>query len=208
MNHGWPEHPGVRRVGLTGGIAAGKSVVSTRLGELGVPVVDHDQLARSVVAVGTPGLAAVEAAFPGTVKDGVLDRVALGAQVFADASARSRLNGIVHPLIHAAAIAAEQAYVAAGARTVVHDVPLLAETGQTSHFAPVVVVDAPAGLRVRRLVEGRGLAEDEAWARLAAQADDETRLQVADVVLDGSGDVAGLRGQVDALVASWRAADE
>lgn len=206
MTH-WPDHQGLRRVGLTGGIAAGKSVAAARLRELGVAVVDHDVLAREVVGPGSAGVAALEAAFPGTVHDGRLDRGALGALVFADAAARTRLNALVHPLVHDAAVAAELAHVRDGARTVVHDVPLLAETGQGGHFSLVVVVDAPAELRVRRLVEGRGLSEDEAWQRLAAQADDDTRLAVAGVVLDGSGSAAALRTQVDVLVGAWRADD-
>jgi dephospho-CoA kinase len=195
--------PGLRRVGLTGGIAAGKSVVSARLVELGVPVVDHDRLAREVVAPGSAGLAAVADQFPGVVVAGALDRAALGALVFGDAGARARLNAVVHPLVHAASVAAETAHMEAGATTVVHDVPLLVETGQAGHFSPVVVVDAPADLRVERLVSERGIPTDQAWARLAAQADDETRLALADVVLDGSGTVAALRAQVDALVSGW-----
>jgi dephospho-CoA kinase len=206
MTH-WPEHRGLRRVGLTGGIAAGKSVVAARLRELGVAVVDHDVLAREVVGPGTPGLAALAEAFPGSVHDGRLDRGALGAVVFADPAARTRLNELVHPLVHDAAVAAELAHVVDGARTVVHDVPLLVETGQGGHFSLVVVVDAPEELRVRRLVEGRGLTEDEAWQRMAAQADDDTRLAVAGVVLDGSGSAATLRTQVDVLVGAWRADD-
>jgi dephospho-CoA kinase len=189
-------------VGLTGGIAAGKSVVSARLVELGVPVVDHDRLARQVVAPGTAGLTAVAEEFPGVVVAGALDREALGALVFADPGARARLNAVVHPLVHAASVALETAHVEAGATTVVHDVPLLVETGQAGHFSPVVVVDAPADLRVARLAE-RGLSASEAWARLAAQADDESRLALADVVLDGSGTVAELRAQVEALASGW-----
>lgn len=204
MTHRWPDRPDLRRVGLTGGIAAGKTVVTDRLGELGIPVVDHDRLARVVVGVGTPGLAAVAEEFPGLVRDGVLDRAGLAAAVFASPDARTRLNAIVHPLIHDAALAAEQAHVAAGASTVVHDVPLLVETGQAGHFSPLVVVDAPAALRVARLVQGRGLSPQEAWARLAAQADDEERLAIADLVLDGSGTVGELCAQVDAMVQRWR----
>ena len=133
---------------------------------------------------------------------GALDREALGALVFADPGARARLNAVVHPLVHAASVALETAHVEAGATTVVHDVPLLVETGQAGHFSPVVVVDAPADLRVARLAE-RGLSASEAWARLAAQADDESRLALADVVLDGSGTVAELRAQVEALASGW-----
>ena len=203
MTDHWPVRPGLRRVGLTGGIAAGKSVVAARMVELGLAVVDHDRLARDVVAPGSPGLAAVAREFPGAVVGDTLDRAALGAVVFADPGARERLNALVHPLIRAAAVAAEDGAVAGGSRTVVHDVPLLVETGQAGHFTPVVVVDAPADLRVARLVEGRGMPEAQAWARLAAQADDEARRACADIVLDGSGSVAQLQHQVDALVAGW-----
>lgn len=196
------------RVGLTGGIAAGKSVVAARLAALGAAVVDHDALAREVVAPGSAGLAAVVEEFgPGVVGPlGELDRAALGRVVFADAAARERLNALLHPRI--AGLAREREAVARddGALVVVHDVPLLVETGQAGHFDELVVVDAPAELRVRRLVEGRGMGEADAWARVAAQADDEERVAVADVVLDGSGTVAGLERQVDALWRRWTSA--
>lgn len=195
---------GVLRVGLTGGIAAGKSVVARRLGHLGAAVIDHDVLARTVVDVGSPGLAAIVDAFGDVLTPlGQLDRQALGTRVFGDAAARERLNAIVHPLVRAAAHDAEVAAVAAGHTVVVHDIPLLVETGQAGHFDVLVVVDAPAELRVARLVDGRGLAPADAWARLAAQADDEARLEAADVVLDGSGSVAELEVQVDAMWERW-----
>lgn len=194
----------ILRVGLTGGIAAGKSVVARRLAQLGASVIDHDVLARAVVDVGTPGLAAVVDAFGDVLTPfGQLDRQALGARVFGDPAARERLNAIVHPLVRAAARDAEHAAVADGHRVVVHDIPLLVETGQAGHFDVLVVVDAPAELRVERLVAGRGLTHAEAWARLAAQADDEARLEAADVVLDGSGAVAELEVQVDAMWERW-----
>lgn len=195
----------VLRVGLTGGIAAGKSTVAARLRTLGAAIIDHDVLAREVVAPGTPGLEAVAEAFGPQVVTvlGELDRAALGAEVFADAAVRERLNAVVHPLVTQAARERETAAVAAGSTVVVHDVPLLAETGQAGHFDELVVVDAPAEMRVRRLVSSRGMTAAQAWARLAAQADDEARIEVADVVLDGSGTVAELEAQVDALWALW-----
>jgi dephospho-CoA kinase len=194
-------------VGLTGGIAAGKSTVARRLAGLGAAVVDHDLLARDVVAPGSPGLAAVVAAFGAVLTPlGQLDRAALADRVFADAEAMRRLNGIVHPLVNEAAALAEAAAVEDGHDVVVHDVPLLVETGQAGHFDVLVVVDAPPELRVERLVSERGLSTEEAWARLAAQADDEARLEAADVVLDGSGRVAELEVQVDALWERWMAA--
>ena len=136
---------------------------------------------------------------------GELDRAVLGQVVFGDPAALARLNAIVHPRVREASHEAEARAVAAGAPVVVHDIPLLVETGQAGQFDELVVVDAPAELRVRRLVEGRGLTESHAWARLAAQADDEARLEAADVVLDGSGTVEALGDQVDRLWARWAA---
>lgn len=195
----------MRRVGLTGGIAAGKSTVLLRLRQLGAAVIDHDVLAREVVEAGSPGLAAVVEAFGPQVLTalGTLDRSALGRIVFMDPRARATLNRIVHPLVKEAAAALEADAIAEGNVVVVHDIPLLVETGQAGHFDELVVVDAPADQRVRRLVEGRGMSAEDAWTRLAAQADDEARLEAADVVLDGSGSVDGLRAQVDALWDRW-----
>ncbi len=205
-----PVTPTVLRVGLTGGIAAGKSVAARRLSELGVAVIDHDLLAREVVAPGSVGLAAVVASFgPGVLAaDGSLDRAALGALVFADEAARGRLNAIVHPRVRAAARSRESAAVATGARFVVHDIPLLVETGQSGGFDEVVVVDAPAAVRAARLMSGRGLSAEAAAARLEAQAGDTERLAAADRVLDGSGSPSDLEAQVDALVATWRGDDK
>ncbi|SKC70670.1 dephospho-CoA kinase [Krasilnikoviella flava] len=190
------------RIGLTGGIAAGKSVVARRLAELGAVVVDHDVLAREVVAPGTVGLEEVVAAFGDGVlaADGSLDRPALGRVVFGDVDARARLEGILHPEIRR--IAAEREALAGAAddrAVVVHDIPLLVETGQADHFHLLVVVHAPAEQRVARLVAGRGLDEGEARARVGAQATDEERSAVADVVLDGTGTEDGLCEQVDTL---------
>ncbi|MFI2364842.1 dephospho-CoA kinase [Promicromonospora sp. NPDC019610] len=190
------------RIGLTGGIAAGKSVATERLAELGAVVVDHDLLAREAVAPGSVGLAEIVEAFgPGALTaDGGLDRPALGALVFADAAARTRLNEIVHPEVRRLSAEREaMAGAADPAAVVVHDIPLLVETGQAEHFHLVVVVHTPAEQRVRRLVEGRGLSEDAARARIAAQAGDDERLAAADVTLDGSGSEDDLRSQVDTL---------
>jgi dephospho-CoA kinase len=192
----------MQRIGLTGGIASGKSVAATRLGEHGAVVIDHDVLAREAVRPGSTGLDAVVAEFGDAVlaPDGSLDRAALGRVVFADAAARERLDAVVHPVIRR--LAAEREAAVAAARTgavVVHDIPLLVETGQAEAFHLLVVVDAPAELRVRRLVETRGMDRAEAERRVAAQASDAERLAVADRVLDGSGTVESLREQVDAL---------
>ena len=183
---------------------------ATRLRELDIVVIDHDRLARAVVEPGSEGLAAVVAEFgPGVLTAaGDLDRSALGARVFADPVARTVLNGLIHPRVAVAAHLQEEAAVAAGATIVVHDIPLLVETGQAGSFDEVVVVDAPAGLRVDRLVEGRGLTAEQAWSRLLAQAGDGERRAVADRELDGSGTAAGLRAQVDSLAAAWRGSGE
>jgi dephospho-CoA kinase len=190
------------RIGLTGGIAAGKSVATARLAELGAVVIDHDLLAREAVAPGSVGLTQVVEAFGADVltPDGSLDRPRLGALVFADAEARVRLNDIVHPEVRR--LSAEREAMAAAAdpaAVVVHDIPLLVETGQAGHFHLVVVVHTPAEQRVRRLVETRGLSEDAARSRLASQAGDDERLAAADFTLDGSGTEDDLRAQVDTL---------
>jgi len=185
----------VLRIGLTGGIGSGKSTVAAQLAAHGAVVVDADRIAREVVAAGTPGLAAVVDAFgAGVLTDaGELDRPALAAVVFADADARRRLDAIVHPLVRERATELERA---AGDAVVVHDVPLLVETGQAASYDLVLVVEADEADRVTRLVE-RGLTENDARARIAAQASDEQRRAVADVVLDNRGTPDELRIQVD-----------
>ncbi|WP_265521092.1 dephospho-CoA kinase [Oerskovia flava] len=190
------------RIGLTGGIAAGKSVALERLAALGAVTIDHDLLAREVVAPGSVGLDRIVAEFGAEMllPDGSLDRSRLAAVVFADDGARERLNAIVHPEVRRRSAEDEAAAAAADPRAVVvHDIPLLVETGQAEHFHLVVVVDAPRDVRLARLVESRGLTRTEAESRLAAQADDDARLAVADVTLDGGGEVDDLRAEVDAL---------
>jgi dephospho-CoA kinase len=192
----------MQRIGLTGGIAAGKSVAARRLGELGAVVIDSDVLAREAVAPGTVGLDAVAEAFGSSILagDGSLDRAALASIVFSDEAARARLDSIVHPIVRR--LSAEREAAAAvtdhGA-VVVHDIPLLVETGQADAFHVLVVVHTPAVLRVERLVRLRGMDRTEAEARVSAQASDDERLTVADVVLDGTGSDDDLRAQVDEL---------
>ena len=184
------------RIGLTGGIGSGKSTVSALLAARGAVVIDADRLAREVVEPGTPGLAAVVEAFGAEVlwADGSLDRPALAAIVFSDPVARKRLDGIVHPLVRSRA--AELAAAAPENAVVVHDVPLLVETGQAGSYDLVLVVEADPETRVSRLVR-RGLTADDARARMGAQATDGQRRAVADVVLDNSGTEAELAAQVD-----------
>lgn len=191
-------------LGLTGGIASGKSTVAARLAEHGAVVVDADLLAREAVQPGSPGLAAIVREFGEQVlaPDGSLDRVALGAIVFADSAARHRLNTIVHPEVGRLSRARfGDAFAADPHAVVVYDVPLLAEARAVEEFDLVVVVSAPADARIRRMVELRGMDEDEARRRVRAQASEEERLAIADEVIDTGGTLDQTLGQVDAL---WR----
>ncbi|MEB3981893.1 dephospho-CoA kinase [Mycobacterium sp. 663a-19] len=178
------------RIGLTGGIGAGKSLLSATFAECGGIIVDGDVIAREVVRPGTEGLASLVAAFGEDIllPDGSLDRPALAAKAFADDDARKVLNGIVHPLV--AKRRAEIIAAVSEDAVVVEDIPLLVESGMAPLFPLVVVVHADVELRVRRLVEQRGMSEQDARARIAAQADDEQRRAVADIWLDNSGSPA------------------
>jgi len=189
------------RVGLTGGVASGKSTVSALLAGHGAVVVDADLLAREVVAPGTDGLAEVVEAFGPQVLTaaGELDRAAVGALVFADERARRRLEAVIHPRVRE-----RGARLEAGAgpdALVVHDIPLLVETGQASSFAAVLVVDVPVETQVRRMVELRGMSEADARARVAAQATREERLAAATHVIDNTGTLDDLRERVAEVVA-------
>ena len=189
------------RIGLTGGIGAGKSTVARRLAELGAILVDADQISREVVASGSKGLADVIAEFGPSVVDGDggLDRPALARVVFADSDARNRLNAIMHPLIGTRT--REIIASAPPEAVVVQDIPLLVESQMAQEFPLVVVVDAPPEERVHRLVAVRGMPERDARARIASQADEPARRAVADVWLDNSGDQHRLRDTVDRM---WR----
>ena len=175
------------RVGLTGGIAAGKSLAARTLQELGALVIDSDALAREVVEPGTDGLAAVVDAFGSGMLDGEgrLDRPALAAVVFSDADKRNTLNSIVHPRVRARAAELEEQ--APAGTVVVHDIPLLVETGQHRNFDFVLVIDAPEEERIRRMAADRGMSEEAARARIAAQAGTAERAAAADVVLVNDG---------------------
>jgi dephospho-CoA kinase len=188
------------RVGLTGGVASGKSTVAALLEELDAVVIDADELAREVVEPGTPGLAAVVDAFgPGVLaEDGSLDRQALGAVVFADEVARRRLERILHPLIRRRAAEIEAA--APPGVLVVHDIPLLVETGQGDAFDAVLVVDVPVETQVDRMVTERGWTREDAQARVAAQASREQRLAAATYVIDNTGTRDDLRDRVTEVV--------
>lgn len=192
----------MKLVALSGGIASGKSTIARRLAEHGAVHVDADQLAREAVAAGSPGLAAIAARFGSAViaADGTLDRAALGSVVFDDAEALEALNAIVHPEVRrigqqriAAAKAADPDAV------VVYDVPLLVEANVRMPWDLVVIAEAPAELRKRRMIELRGMSAEDAERRIANQASDAERRAVADVIIDTGGSEAYTLEQVDAL---------
>ncbi|MGW8553064.1 dephospho-CoA kinase [Streptomyces tubercidicus] len=187
------------KVGLTGGIGAGKSEVSRLLASYGAVIVDADKIAREVVEPGTPGLAAVVEEFGDGIlaPDGTLDRPKLGGIVFSDPGKLKALNAIVHPLVGARS--AELEASAGPDAVVVHDVPLLTENGLAPLYDLVVVVDAAPQTQLDRLVRLRGMAEDEAKSRMAAQASREQRLAVADLVIDNDGPLEALEPQVRAV---------
>ncbi|MET9061995.1 dephospho-CoA kinase [Streptomyces antibioticus] len=184
------------KVGLTGGIGAGKSEVSRLLVACGAVLIDADRIAREVVAPGTPGLAAVVEAFGAEVltEDGGLDRPRLGSIVFADPEKLAVLNGIVHPLVGARSRELEDA--APEDAVVVHDVPLLTENGLAPFYDVVIVVDADPGTQLDRLVRLRGMTEDDARARMAAQATREERRKIADIVIDNDVPLPDLQARV------------
>ncbi len=186
------------RVALTGGIASGKSTVADRFAALGVPVIDTDVIAREVVEPGQPALAAITAAFGQEVLDaeGRLDRRRMRAQIFADPDARRRLEAILHPAIRAEM---ERQSRAAGGAYQVLVIPLLAEGGRRDHVDRVLLVDVPEALQVERLMTRDGVSREQAQASLAAQATRAARLALADDVVQNTGRVDDLRGQVAAL---------
>ena len=189
-------------IGLTGGIASGKSTIARRLAEHGAVHLDADQLARDVVAPGTPALARIAERFGAAVisTEGALDRAALGALVFSDSGALADLEAIVHPAVQDLT---RRLIAQAGERdpeaVVVYDVPLLVEAAVDHPWDLVVVADAPAELRVERLIKLRGMSEDDARARVRNQASDEQRRAIADVVIDTSRTEAETLAQADSL---------
>lgn len=183
-------------MGLTGGIGSGKSEVARLLASYGAVVIDADQIAREVVAPGTDGLAEVVAEFGRGVlrSDGALDRDQLGEVVFADPDKRERLNAIVHPRVGERA--AELQTAAPDDAVVVYDVPLLVENDLAGDYDVVIVVDAPVETQVQRMVELRGMPEQQVRSRLGAQASRERRRATADIVIDNAAGIDELDGQV------------
>lgn len=195
------------RVGLTGNIASGKSVVAEVWRRLGAAIVDADELAREAVAPGSPGLQAVVGAFGPHVlaSNGALDRAALRRIVFADAAARGRLEAIVHPEVARLRVEAEVALGARGVDVVVHEIPLLYEVGAERGLDLVVLVDAPEEVRLERLVRQRALPAAEARAMIAAQMPAAEKRGRADLVIDNDGTPAELAAKAEAAWAQIRA---
>ncbi|CAN5502945.1 hypothetical protein BH10ACT6_BH10ACT6_07280 [soil metagenome] len=189
-------------IGLTGGIASGKSAVASRLGEHGAVIVDADVLAREVVEPGTPALALIAEEFGPDViaQDGSLNRAALGALIFTSPEKRAALNAITHPAV---AARSHELFAAAAAADphaiVVYDVPLLVDAGRTDEFDLIVVVNASTATRIARMIEYRGMTRDEALHRVNSQATDTERLAIADIVIDANGTLDETLQQADAL---------
>lgn len=197
-----------RVFGLTGGVASGKSTVAGRVRELGIEVVDADDVARAVVEPGTPGLEEILARFGQVLSaDGCLDRKKLGRIVFADDDARGRLEAIVHPKIAVETGRRFAALAARGDRLACYDAALLVERGLQDSFRPLVVVSLPRPLQRARLIEREGLDSLDADRRIDAQWSLERKLAVADFVIDNRGTVVELLREVDRVVLAIRAAE-
>ncbi|MBF4548409.1 dephospho-CoA kinase [Corynebacterium afermentans subsp. lipophilum] len=192
----------MKKVGLTGGIGSGKSTVARMLGGTGFAVVDADQIARDIMAPGSPVLDEVAAAFGADLigDDGALDRGELARRAFATTEDTQRLNAITHPAIRAESERRFAAAEEAGEQAVIYDMPLLVDLGLNQDMDLTVVVDVDKEERIRRLVDKRGLDQADARARMAQQIDDAARLAAADVVIDNNGPLEALEPQVDALI--------
>lgn len=189
-------------IGLTGGIGSGKTSVADLLRSHGLPVIDADQLARDIVEPGQPALAELAAAFGTDILhgNGTLNRAELAARAFADEESIERLNAITHPRIMALRDELIDAARTAGEPAVIYDMPLLVEKGQHTDMDLVAVVHVDVDKRIERMVTGRGLEEGDVRRRMAAQATDDERLAVADVVIDNNGPREKLEPQAQALV--------
>ena len=192
----------MRLVGLTGGIAAGKSLVAKRLKELGIPLIDADEVARLVVSPGSSGLAEIVDAF-GTqfvTADGALDRGALGALVFSDDQARRQLEAITHPRIQTYIQDWATEQKARGASLAIVDAALMFETGSASNYDAVIVVHAPDDIRRDRLMERDQLSAQQAQSRIDSQLDQKEKIRRATYVIDNGGSVFETNRQVDAVI--------
>lgn len=192
---------GLKVLGLTGGIGTGKSTVARLFASRGVPVVDADLLAREVVAPGRPAGAEIAAAWPGVVSaDGVLDRKRLGAIVFADPTARARLEAITHPHIQALGTERLAALAAAGHRLALYEASQLVESGRWRDLDGLIVVIASEGTQIARARARDGLSQAEAEARIRAQLPTADKVRVATYVIDNDGDLAATEAAVEALL--------
>lgn len=191
----------MKLIGLTGGIASGKSTVAKMFAGLGAKVIDADLLAREVVAPGTPGLAQLAARWPDVILDGALDRKKLGAKIFADPAERAALNAIVHPLIAAESMKRAQAFAEQGEPAVLYEAALIVENGLDAGMDGLIVVSVPEPVQLQRLVEREQLPEAEARQRLSAQAPLAEKLARATWVVENSGSLAQTRAQVERV---WR----
>ena len=197
----------MRLVGLTGGIASGKSTLAAALRDLGAPVIDADAIARAAVRRGTPALREIARIFGTGVlaEDGELDRKAMAAIVFADPAARARLEAIVHPAVRAEVAAETARLAAAGHDLAFYDVPLLFERGLEGEVDCAVVVHASPALQLSRLRSRDGMTQEEAEARLSAQLPIDEKARRADVVVSNEGDLASLRSRAAPLLDALRA---
>ncbi len=195
-------------VGLTGGIATGKSTVAAMFAARGAAVVDADRIAHALQEPGQPCHRAIVEAFGREILDGAgrIDRRRLGARVFADAAARQRLERIMHPAIRRACEREIRAAEASGSRLCIVDAALILETGQRERFDRIVVVSAPEEVQVERLVRTRGLSPAEARERLASQWTTPAKAALADFVIENGGDLASTEGQVARVYAALEAA--
>lgn len=192
-------------IGLTGSIASGKSTVAKLLKERGYPIVDSDEIARLVVQPGKPALKEIEELFGSQVirEDGSMDRVAVGKIVFSDSEKRTQLNNVVHPVIRNELIAQKEAYLAAGAETVVLDIPLLFENKLHDYVEKILVVSVTPIIQKQRLLARNGLSEQEASARIASQLPMNVKEAGADAVIDNNGTIKETANQLDAIVKKW-----
>jgi dephospho-CoA kinase len=187
----------MRVIGLTGNIGSGKSTVARMLAGRGLPVIDADRLAREVVEPGMPALREIEERFPGVVKDGALDRAALGARVFADPAERRALEAILHPRIAIEARRRLQAAEESGHAVAIYEAALIVENSLQQGMDGLIVVTVPPGEQVKRVVSRDGLSEDAARARIESQLPQEKKVAVATLVLDNGGTLDALAAQVD-----------
>ncbi|MGO1622504.1 dephospho-CoA kinase [Flaviflexus sp.] len=196
-------------VGLTGGIASGKSLVSARMAEAGMKVMDADEISRDLTAEGGAAVPAIGNTFQGMVENGILDRQKLANMVFSDPERLGELNAIIHPMVRDRMAEMFREYVSADPRAiVVEDSPLLIETGRAYVPQFLIVITSPDNLRIERLVRDRGMTEQHAQARINTQLEDEERLPFADAVIENTGTVEELEAQVDKIIARLREFEE